>query len=169
MNIGNFEIKTLSKQTHRLASSVGRRENQAMPRARKAVSPFRYFNSSPEIIRFVVMMYVRYPLSLRNMEDLLFERGIDICHETVRLWWNRSVCTPDEVCGARSKVNFERLAASFDTRRFLSTVRRPSLAVVKLSSRAASTASSIPLSDRHIRYDGEAGADHEYDKFPCIR
>ena len=34
-------------------------------------------------------MYVRYPLSLRNVEDLLFERGIDICHETVRLWWNR--------------------------------------------------------------------------------
>jgi len=37
----------------------------------------------------VVMMYVRYPLSLRNVEDLLVERGIDICHETVRLWWNR--------------------------------------------------------------------------------
>ena len=35
------------------------------------------------------MMYIRYPLSLRNVEDLLFERGIDICHETVRLWWNR--------------------------------------------------------------------------------
>jgi putative transposase len=35
------------------------------------------------------MMYVKYPLSLRNVEDLLFERGIDICHETVRLWWNR--------------------------------------------------------------------------------
>ena len=34
-------------------------------------------------------MYVRYPLSLRNVEDLLYERGIDICHETVRLWWNR--------------------------------------------------------------------------------
>jgi putative transposase len=33
-------------------------------------------------------MYVRFPLSLRNVEDLLFERGIDICHETVRLWWN---------------------------------------------------------------------------------
>ncbi len=41
------------------------------------------------MIRLVVMMYVRYPLSLRNVEDLLFERGIDICHETVRLWWNR--------------------------------------------------------------------------------
>jgi len=60
-----------------------------MPRAKKPVSPFRYFNSSPEIIRLVVMMYVRFPLSLRNVEDLLAERGIDICHETVRLWWNR--------------------------------------------------------------------------------
>jgi putative transposase len=34
-------------------------------------------------------MYIRYPLSLRQVEDLLFERGIDICHETVRFWWNR--------------------------------------------------------------------------------
>ncbi|WP_091741329.1 IS6 family transposase [Phenylobacterium immobile] len=52
-------------------------------------NPFRYFNSSPEVIRLVVMMYVKYPLSLRNVEDLLFERGIDVCHETVRFWWNR--------------------------------------------------------------------------------
>ncbi|GAA5048042.1 IS6 family transposase [Erythrobacter westpacificensis] len=37
----------------------------------------------------MVMMYVRFPLSLRNVEDLLAERGIDICHETVRHWWNR--------------------------------------------------------------------------------
>src|SRR5208282_1019748 len=51
-------------------------------------NPFRYFNSSPEVIRLVVQMYVRYPLSLRNVEDLLAERWIDICHETVRLWWN---------------------------------------------------------------------------------
>jgi putative transposase len=55
----------------------------------KAANPFRYFNSSPEVIRLVVMMYVRFPLSLRNVEDLLFKRGIDICHETVRQWWNR--------------------------------------------------------------------------------
>ncbi len=55
----------------------------------KPDNPFRYFNSSPEVIRLVVMLYVRFPLSLRNVEDLLFERGIDICHETVRLWWNR--------------------------------------------------------------------------------
>jgi putative transposase len=52
-------------------------------------NPFRYFNSSPEIIRLAVLMYVKYPLSLRNVEDLLTERGIDISHETVRFWWNR--------------------------------------------------------------------------------
>ena len=52
-------------------------------------NPFRYFNSSPEVIRLTVMMYIRYPLSLRQVEDILFERGIDICHETIRFWWNR--------------------------------------------------------------------------------
>ncbi|WP_108862451.1 IS6 family transposase, partial [Ruegeria sp. Alg231-54] len=52
-------------------------------------SPFRYFKTSPEIIRLAVMMYVRFPLSLRNVEDLLHERGIEISHETVRYWWNR--------------------------------------------------------------------------------
>ena len=51
----------------------------------KLASPFRCFNSSPDVIRLVVMMYVRFPLSLRNVEDLLFERGIDLCHETVRM------------------------------------------------------------------------------------
>ena len=60
-----------------------------MARKKKSGDPFRWFDSSPEVIRLVVMMYVRYPLSLRNVEDLLFERGIDICHETVRSWWNR--------------------------------------------------------------------------------
>lgn len=37
----------------------------------------------------VVMLYVRYPLSLRNVEYLLFERGYDFCHGTVRLLWKR--------------------------------------------------------------------------------
>lgn len=52
-------------------------------------SPFKWFKTSPEIIRLAVMLYVRFPLSLRNVEDLLHERGIDISHETVRFWWNR--------------------------------------------------------------------------------
>jgi putative transposase len=50
---------------------------------------FRGFRTSREIIRLAVMMYVRFPLSLRNVEDLLHERGIDVCHETVRFWWHR--------------------------------------------------------------------------------
>ena len=52
-------------------------------------SPFRYFRTSPEIIRLAVMMYVRFPLSLRNVEDLLHERGIDVSYESVRFWWQR--------------------------------------------------------------------------------
>jgi putative transposase len=52
-------------------------------------SPFRYFKTSLEVICLAVMMYIRFPLSLRQVEDLLKERGIDICHETVRAWWNR--------------------------------------------------------------------------------
>ena len=51
-------------------------------------NPFRYINNSPEVIRLEVMMYIRYPLSLRQVEDLLFERGIDICHETVQFRWD---------------------------------------------------------------------------------
>lgn len=55
----------------------------------RSPNPFRYFKTSPEVIRLAVMLYVKYPLSLRNVEDLLAERGIDIAHETVRYWWNR--------------------------------------------------------------------------------
>ena len=55
-------------------------------------NPFRYFKTSPEIIRLAMMRYVRFPLSLRNVEDLLHERGIDISHETIRFRWNR--CGP---------------------------------------------------------------------------
>ncbi|MCA0928800.1 IS6 family transposase [Ruegeria profundi] len=50
---------------------------------------FKYFKTSPEIIRLAVMLYIRFPLSLRNVEDLLHERGTDVSHETVRYWWNR--------------------------------------------------------------------------------
>jgi len=51
--------------------------------------PFKYFHSSHEIIRLAVMMYVRFPISLRAVEDLLHERGVEISHETVRFWWHR--------------------------------------------------------------------------------
>ena len=52
-------------------------------------NPFKYFKTSPEINRLAVMYYVRYPLSYRQVEDILHERGIDICHETIRYWVDR--------------------------------------------------------------------------------
>ena len=52
---------------------------------------FRYFKTSPEIIQLAVMLYVRFPLSLRNVEDLLHEQGVDVSYESVRYWWHRLV------------------------------------------------------------------------------
>ena len=46
-------------------------------------SPFYYFETCPEIIRLAIMLYIRFPLSLRNVEDLLDERGIDVSYETI--------------------------------------------------------------------------------------
>jgi putative transposase len=50
-------------------------------------NPFRYFKTSPEIIRLAVMLYVRFPLSLRIAEDLLHERRVDVSYESIRYWW----------------------------------------------------------------------------------
>ncbi len=60
-----------------------------MPRPRTPASPFRYFNSSPEVIRLAVLLHVKHPLSLRNIEDLSGGARHRLSHETVRYWWNR--------------------------------------------------------------------------------
>jgi putative transposase len=49
----------------------------------------RYFNYSEDVIRWAILLYVRYPLSLRQVEELMAERGVDVSYETIRLWWNR--------------------------------------------------------------------------------
>ena len=49
----------------------------------------RYFKTSRGIIRLAVMLYVQFPLLLRNIEELRHERGIDVSHEAVRYWWHR--------------------------------------------------------------------------------
>ena len=68
-------------------------------------NPFKYFKTSAEIIRLAVMMYVRFPLSLRNVEDLLHERGVEISHETVRFWWHRfDHCSPLRSGNAASRA-----------------------------------------------------------------
>jgi putative transposase len=52
-------------------------------------SPFRYFKTSPEIIRVAAMLYVCFPLSLPKGADFLPGRGVDSSHEPVRFWWHR--------------------------------------------------------------------------------
>ena len=52
-------------------------------------APFRYLKTSPKIIHLAVMQYVRFPLSLCNLQALMYERGIEISHDTVRFWSNR--------------------------------------------------------------------------------
>ena len=48
------------------------------------------------------MICIRHPLSSRKVEDILFERGIDISHETVRFWWNRfGALFAAEICKQR--------------------------------------------------------------------
>ena len=75
---GTVSANLPERATHVSAGSMAKPDN-----------PFRWFNSSPEVTQLVVLLYVRYPLSLPNVEDLAFERGIDICHETVRKWVSR--------------------------------------------------------------------------------
>lgn len=52
-------------------------------------NPFLYFKTSREVIQLAVMMYVRFTLSLRNLEDLLHERSVDVSHESIRFWVDR--------------------------------------------------------------------------------
>jgi transposase-like protein len=72
-------LKALSEENRPAADGEG-----GWPDSMSNARIFRSIRTSPEIIRLAVMMYVRYPLSLRNVEDLLHEWGIDITHETVR-------------------------------------------------------------------------------------
>ncbi len=84
----NLLLRSLSDQCGwRRRPLLTARDEPQIPSA--ATERVRRYNSSPDVIRLVVMIYVRFPLSLRNVEDLLAERGIDVCHETVRQCWNR--------------------------------------------------------------------------------
>ena len=97
-------------------------------------NPFRYFNSSPEVIRLAAMMYMRNPLSLRQVEDLLFERGINICHEAAGSQGSAEVYeTGDEALRPagdhrNGPTSVLRHRDEGDWRRLISPVLRPNLA-----------------------------------------
>jgi len=65
-------------------------------------NPFCYFKTSHEIIRLAVMMYVRFPLSLRDVEDLLHEHGIDWSWRSRAIPQNQLVNEDSE--GSRSQA-----------------------------------------------------------------
>jgi hypothetical protein len=75
-------------------------------------NPFRYFNGSPEVIRVAVMMYIRYPLSPRRVEDPRFERDVDIRHETARLPVRSDVCRGDPEAACSMFLVFQLALAS---------------------------------------------------------
>ena len=64
--VGGDDVAS-SAQMHRPAR--GRGQAGELARKNKTHNPFLWFDSSPEVIRLVVKMYVRYPLSLRSVED----------------------------------------------------------------------------------------------------
>jgi hypothetical protein len=85
------KFKDEKTMKHHIGGSVRRNSFESIQRVfyvgdEKSRSLFQTFT---EIIRLAVIIYIRFQLSLRNVEDLLHERGIVICHETVRYWWHR--------------------------------------------------------------------------------
>jgi len=50
---------------------------------------FKRHRFPPDVIRYAVWLYYRFTMSLRDVEDLLAERGIDVTYETVRCWANK--------------------------------------------------------------------------------
>ena len=47
---------------------------------------FRHHRFPPQIIAHVVWLYVRFKLSLREVEELKLERGVDVSYGTIRRW-----------------------------------------------------------------------------------
>tara|TARA_R110000868_G_scaffold6550_8_gene37119 strand:- start:28695 stop:29081 length:387 start_codon:yes stop_codon:yes gene_type:complete len=75
-------------------------------------NPFKYLKTPLAITRLAVTTYIRFPLSLRNVNDPLYERGINITHKTVRFWWNRfgPMCTAQTPKKRVANQNFSKRA-----------------------------------------------------------
>ena len=85
----------------------------AWPFGMKRRDPFKYFKTNPEIIRLAVMLFIRFPLSLRDVEDLLHERGIDVSPRPT--FGMRLFCGPQPYLSpAECLFNFVRRPLSHD-------------------------------------------------------
>jgi putative transposase len=54
-----------------------------------AGSSYRGFRFPPEVISHRVWLYHRFPLSFRDVQELMLERGVDVSYETIRAWCDR--------------------------------------------------------------------------------
>ena len=54
-----------------------------------AGSSHKGFRFPPEIITHCVWLYHRFPLSFRDVQELMLERGVDVSYETIRAWCDR--------------------------------------------------------------------------------
>ncbi len=54
-----------------------------------SISKYKRHRFPPEIIQYAVWLHHRFNLSHRDIEDLLAERGIEVSHESIRLWCNK--------------------------------------------------------------------------------
>ncbi|HEY9769833.1 MAG TPA: IS6 family transposase, partial [Coleofasciculaceae cyanobacterium] len=48
--------------------------------------PFKWRHFQAEIILLNVRWYCRYPLSYRNLEEMMLERGLEVDHSTINRW-----------------------------------------------------------------------------------
>ena len=54
-----------------------------------AGSSYKGFRFPPEIISHCVWLYHRFPLSFRDVQELMLERGLDVSYDTIRAWCDR--------------------------------------------------------------------------------
>src|SRR4051812_35212869 len=47
---------------------------------------FKRHRFPPDVIRHAIWLYFRFTMSLRDVEELLAERGIDVTYESIRCW-----------------------------------------------------------------------------------
>jgi putative transposase len=55
--------------------------------ATSADSSYKSFRYPKEVISHSVWLYHRFALSLRDVHELMFERGVVVSHQTIRQWW----------------------------------------------------------------------------------
>ena len=69
-----------------------------------AGSSYKGFRFPPEIIRHCVWLYHRFPLSFRDVQELMLERGVDVSYETIRAWCDRfGKCEPPATTCSRAR------------------------------------------------------------------